>query len=272
MLTTGIAGIYLVSAAVGFVYLLVGLVMGQLHGHGGNGAAAGHGVDGCASAGHVHDGGASAGPGDGAAHGQAHDHSGMEPHLDIAQTGGLPALAHHGSEAAGPVQIMHRRPFSWRRLVLTLLSPMTIAIFMLTFGAFGMIVTDTLPWLGNASLLPAALAGGLSTAAMLRLMRWMVFKMRVSSHVHVVDLVGMQAEVLTPIAGGKVGEVTYVAGSKRMSAAARSKSSGQEFRRGDRVMIADVLDGVLYVEPWQDIIIGEPSASVFAEGEKHQAD
>src|SRR5262249_53268592 len=193
--------IYIVCAAIGSIYLIVGLVLGQLHGHGGVGQgnhgfgpgdhgfghvhgdvglAHGHGL----SMGHGHGPAIGHGPGAGIGHGQGptighgqgpaighghgpaighghgdpgavHGHgtaghdagaghtsessqssgpSGigkhLEPHVDIASTGGHHVLGGHHHADQGPVQLMERRRFKVLRFLQTILSPMTIAVFL----------------------------------------------------------------------------------------------------------------------------------------------
>jgi hypothetical protein len=79
--------------------------------------------------------------------------------------------------------------------------------------------------------------------------------MNVSSVVRVNELIGHPAEVLIPIQKGRVGEVTYISGSTRLQAPAKPATPDMEFKRGAKVMISDIKDGFVYVEPWDDILL-----------------
>lgn len=260
--------IYIASAGIGSLYLVAGLAMGQLHGHGDSGIAHGHGD----ASGHGH-GDASGGtePGQsGAPNGHVLKpdvkHLDASPHLDIASSGMHHVVpAHHTSEV-GPVQIIERRRFKLLRFLLTIFSPMTIAVFLAFFGISGLLLAKLLPFPGPLTVAPAIIISLLITGQVLRLLRWMVFKMNVSSVVRVNQLIGHPAEVLIPIQKGRVGEVTYVSGSTRLQAPARPARPDMEFKRGAKVMISDIKDGVVYVEPWDDIVLD--NSTVFEVKEK----
>ncbi|HEY9867777.1 MAG TPA: hypothetical protein V6D08_01100 [Candidatus Obscuribacterales bacterium] len=251
------------------------------HGHGdagvGHDAAIGHGhgdadVGHDAAIGHGH-GDASGGtePGQsgtpsGHALAPGVKHLDASPHIDIASSGMHHVVpAHHTSEA-GPVQIIERRRFKPLRFLLTILSPMTIAVFLAFFGISGLLLAKLLPFLGPLTVPPAIIISLLITGQVLSLLRWMMFKMNVSSVVRVNELIGHPAEVLIPIQKGRVGEVTYVSGSTRLQAPAKPARPDMEFKRGAKVMISDIKDGVVYVEPWDDILLD--NSTVFEVKEK----
>lgn len=255
--------IYIVSAAVGSIYLVLGLVLGQLHGHAD--AAAAHGDAGGAGGHEITPGQAHA-----PAHGQdtglpdtsqpqaqpaAFSHLKPSPHLDIAASGPQHVISAHQDAGTAPVQLVERRPFGLLRLLLTALSPMTIAVFLAFFGISGLILAELLPFLGPLTWVPAVMISLLVTGQVLRLLRWMILKMHVTSLVKVNELIGHSAEVLTPIQQGRTGEVTYVVGSTRLQAAAKPAKPGMEFKRGAKVMISDIRDTIFYVEPWEDILL-----------------
>jgi membrane protein implicated in regulation of membrane protease activity len=272
--------IYIVCAAIGSIYLIVGLVMGQLHGHGdagvgqgdhgfghvhgdvglahGHGPAIGHGhgdpgvVHGHGTAG-AHD----AGAGHTSESSQSSGSSGigkhLEPHVDIASTGGHHVLGGHHHADHGPVQLMERKRFKVLRFLQTILSPMTIAVFLAYFGISGLLLARILPFLGPFVPVAAIVASLLITGRVLQLLRWMVFKMNVSTVVRMDDMIGHQAEIITPIKGERLGEITYWTGSTIMQSPAKSAAPGMEFKRGDKVMICDIREGTAYVESWGDI-------------------
>ncbi len=154
------------------------------------------------------------------------------PHADVG-TGGH---AEAGFQDAG---IPGLSPFS----------PTTIAIFITSFGGFGMIfsrieVTQS-PWLSAPLALVAAL---LVAAAIVALFGFIFHKTQSSSESRVGTLVGMIATVITPIPPNGVGEIAYVQGGIRYSAPARNER-GAPITNGQTVKIARVVGSQFYVVP-----------------------
>ena len=117
------------------------------------------------------------------------------------------------------------------------LSPTTIATFVTAFGGFGLILSKieatATPWL---SLSLAAL-GGFLVAALVFFIFSRIFRVtQSSSEGRVAELFGQSATVITPIAPGGVGEIAYVQGGTRYTAAARADDS-RELPSGSRVRI-----------------------------------
>jgi membrane protein implicated in regulation of membrane protease activity len=102
-------------------------------------------------------------------------------------------------------------------------SPTTIASFITAFGGLGLIfskfrVTQS-AWLSA----PLALVGGLGVAALVVMLFNKIFRAtQSSSEGRVAALFGQSATVITPIAAGGVGEIAYVQGGTRYTAAART--------------------------------------------------
>lgn len=307
MAPLGVIGeIYIVSIGVGSIYLLIGLVMGQLHGHGDaglsshghgnnlisthhgdiaahpgsnnllghhdtnvyqNGTAVNHGIAGSELTGHPlpHTGG-------GVGHLDTSSQSALAKstpapshhaaHLDIYPTSSHPQLSTTAADHLHVVQIMEKRAYRAGKALLTLLSPMTLATFLAFFGLSGLLFAHVLPTLGALTALPAAMVSMFITSQVLRLLRLMVYKLDVSSVARVNELIGQQGEILTPIRGGHLGEVTYVLGSKRLTAPAKAAKPDWEFKLGDKVMISDLRDNVVYVEPYQDLLLDNASSTV----------
>lgn len=309
MAPLGVIGeIYIVSIAVGSIYLTVGLLLGQWHGHGNSTAgsdghgdltAGGHGpgeaaIDhgGSSSLGHepggLNHGGSSlnhaiSGPAHaghpfspdstGGHHLGSNSHATLmhseasagqhdAPHLDLYPTGAHPQ---HSDAGGHPqvVQVIEKKAYKAGKALLTLLSPMTLATFLAFFGISGLLCAHLFPVLGALTLLPAILTSMLITSQVLRLLRLMVHKMDVSSVVQAQEIIGRRGEILTPISSGRVGEVTYVIGSKRLNAPAKSAQPGYEFKLGDKVMISDFRDSIVYVEPYEDLLLDDSNSIAF---------
>jgi membrane protein implicated in regulation of membrane protease activity len=142
--------------------------------------------------------------------------------------------------------------------VVEMLNPMMIATFLTYFGLTGLIAHFGVPALSYYSLVPAFIAGYASTHILLYVMNWMSARMEISSAAIAENFVGLQAQVILPISNGRVGEITYETGSKRYNSPARANVPPRDFDRGEKVLIVDIRDNVMYVEPWAEIY---PSSS-----------
>lgn len=153
-----------------------------------------------------------------------------------------------------PLIIDHRMQNHLGRIILSILSPMSIAIFLAFFGLTGYVCGYFLPVLGLLTLIPAALAG----FAMINIFRAMIAAMMKygtsSSHIRADDLIGHVAEVLVPIAANRPGEVTYIIQSKIYSSVARSKP-GVPINKGTKVMIVERDGPTVFVEPYKDLLL-----------------
>ena len=76
-----------------------------------------------------------------------------------------------------------------------------------------------------------------------------------SSEARVEDLVGRMAEVTVPIGTGKIGEITYIIKSKRYSSPARSLDPELPLTKRAKVIISELQDHLMIVEPWTDTFI-----------------
>ena len=133
----------------------------------------------------------------------------------------------HGELAAVDASVTQLGPFS----------PMIVAMFFTCFGGAGVIFTKGFP-LGFVSLLPS-LAGGVSGAWFSMSAFNKLFAMtEASSEAEVWRLVGREAQVITPIPEGGVGEIQYVAKGSTFSAPARLAHGGA-VDRGVKVTITD---------------------------------
>jgi len=158
-------------------------------------------------------------------------------------TGQATALSrfHVPANASGLVEIL-----------LEFLNPMVLATFMTYFGLTGLVIHFAVPWLGLISLAPAVVVGVIATRILLFVMHWMFAKMEVSSVAVVEELIGTYATVTVPITTGRVGEITYIVESKRFTAPAKPLNGASEFAKGTKVMISEIRDNIMYIEPWTD--------------------
>jgi membrane protein implicated in regulation of membrane protease activity len=214
---------YFMSALVGGGFLIFNFVMGHMDDSSDD---AGH---------HGHDFGHDGDDGG--------DHDGGEDHGD-----------HQDDTTRYSLVTDHRVQYRVGRFVLSVLSPMSISIFLAFFGLCGYAVGYLFPAIGYFTLIPAVLAG----FAMINIFKSMIAAMMrygtSSTHMRSDDLIGHVAEVLIPIAENRPGEVTYVIQSKIYSSAARSKP-GTAINKGTKVMIVERDGPIVFVEPYKNLLI-----------------
>jgi hypothetical protein len=208
---TGLNCIYFTLVAIGFMYALIILLSGGLHG-----------VD----------------------LGHFDMHVGGDFHVPDLHSGDIhvPDLHAGLDHAPGPGDFDHgdvRVPS---------LSPITIASFVTAFGAFGIVSTLLLDVPGNWSLLWAALGGLIVGTATHFAYFYLLIKPQGSSEVTTSDIIGATAEVITPIPEGNVGEVAFVAQRGRVTYTAKSVG-GQPISKGTIVTVKERVGGVVLVEP-----------------------
>jgi membrane protein implicated in regulation of membrane protease activity len=140
-------------------------------------------------------------------------------------------------------------------------SPVTITMFVTAFGGVGLIATHTLA-LSVLLSLPIALASGLLLAAVTFFTFAKLFQATEgSSEPRVSELVGLEAEVITPIPTQGLGEIAYVARGSRFTAPARSED-GKPHAAHSTVLIERVVGSVFCVrksldERFRDLALGE---------------
>jgi membrane protein implicated in regulation of membrane protease activity len=126
-------------------------------------------------------------------------------------------------------------------------SPMIIAAFVASFGGLGIIFHE-IPATHNAWLsAPLALVGAFFiAAALVWLLRKLFRATQSSSESQLVDVIGLVAEVITPIPENGVGEIAYVDKGARYSAPAREET-GVPVSNGQPVKIVRVAGSQFYV-------------------------
>lgn len=229
-------------AIVGGGFLVFNFVMGHMEG--------GHGHDGCSHDTGMggHDTGAhhDVGGHDGGAH-----HDGGDGHGD--HDGGR-AEGESTTNRYGLVGVEHHNRLTSRigRLLMAILSPMSIAIFLAFFGLTGYLTGYLMPWLGYITLIPAFIAGFVMINIFKSCIRALMKYGTSSSHVRSGELIGQVGEVLIPIAENRPGEITYVIQSKIYSSVARASKPGEKINKGTKVMIVETDGPTVFVEPYKD--------------------
>lgn len=125
-------------------------------------------------------------------------------------------------------------------------SMLAVASFISAFGAFGLIAVTLLDASAVAGLI-AALLGGVVMGLAAQAFFVYILSPTVSSEVHQTRLIGMAAEITTPIPPGGIGQVALVVEGSRMTYSARATTEGEIYTRGTPVRIERIVGGVAYV-------------------------
>ena len=127
------------------------------------------------------------------------------------------------------------------------LSPTSIATFVTAFGGFGLIFAKIEVTRSAWMSVPLSALCGLAVAALVVVVFNKVFRAtQSSSEGRVSELFGTSATVITPIAAGGVGEIAYVQGGTRYTAAARALDE-REIPNGAKVRIVRTAGSQFYV-------------------------
>ena len=131
---------------------------------------------------------------------------------------------------------------------MSIFSPTVMASFVTAFGAFGLIFSQFQATSKTIVSAPLSIVCALVVAGGLYKFLDAVFRhTQSSSESHVSKLVGIQANVITPIAENGVGEIAYVVGGSRYTAAARAEK-GAAIAGGQAVKITRIVGTQFYVE------------------------
>jgi hypothetical protein len=131
-------------------------------------------------------------------------------------------------------------------IALSPVSPITIGCFVGCFGGAGLIthaITGSIP----ISILVAFIVGFLGAFGLYYIVGRIAGAIQGSSEARVGELIGEIAEVITPIHGEKVGEISYVFKGSRYNAPARSVD-GVDISKNKPAKIWRVIGGTFYVK------------------------
>jgi len=172
------------------------------------------------------------------------------PGLDI-DIGDIDIGGHHLPEIPVHLDLDHAPSFDHGDVGVPSLSPITIASFITAFGSFGLIAVYLFNVSDRVSLLWAG-GGGLLVAIIAHFaFGYFLIAPQGSSEVTARDIVGLTAEVITPIPTDGVGEVAFVAQGRRVTFSARSVG-GAPVSKGTFVSIESFTGSVAVVRPQQD--------------------
>ena len=130
---------------------------------------------------------------------------------------------------------------------ISIFSPTVMASFVTAFGGFGLIFSQFPKTSNTVISAPLSLVGGLVVAGALLVFLRSVFRhTQSSSESHVANLIGAEANVITPIPENGVGEIAYVVGGTRYSAPARAENN-VPVANGRTVKITRIVGTQFYV-------------------------
>ena len=172
------------------------------------------------------------------------------PGLDI-DIGDVDIGGHHLPEVPVHIDFDHAPSFDHGDVDVPSLSPITIASFVTAFGSFGLIAVYLFNVPDRVSLLWAS-GGGLVVAIIAHFaFGYFLIAPQGSSEVTARDIIGLTAEVITPISADGVGQVAFVAQGRRVTFSARS-AGGVPVPTGTLVSIGSFTGSVAVVRPLQD--------------------
>lgn len=132
---------------------------------------------------------------------------------------------------------------------ISIFSPTVLASFITAFGGFGLIFSQFPATSRTVISAPLSMLCAAVVAGTLYKFLGMVFRhTQSSSESKVGKLVGVEANVITPIALNGVGEIAYVVGGSRYTAAARAENN-VPVASGQTVKITRIVGTQFYVTP-----------------------
>jgi hypothetical protein len=171
------------------------------------------------------------------------------PGLDI-DIGDVDIGGHHLPEVPVHLDFDHAPSFDHGDVDVPSLSPITIASFVTAFGSFGLLAVYLFNVSDRFSLLWAA-GGGLVVAIIAHFaFGYFLIAPQGSSEITARDVMGLTAEVITPIPADGVGQIAFVAQGRRITASARS-AGGVPVPKGELVSIQSFTGSAAVVRPEQ---------------------
>ncbi len=248
MLSLDFSQLYVITFFIGSGFIILSFFLGHMNesesGHGEAGHLGMHGHDGHIDSGHAHHGpdGTHAGHshgGDSPGSGHNHGTSQADTHQSHSQS-------HHSETEQSDLMA------NVGKIAFSLLSPMTMSLFLMFFGIVGYFGLKIFPALGLLTLIPALIAGILAVKIFKRLISLMMSKLSGSTQISQWAAVGQEAEVLSTIKNGNVGEISYIVGNKLHNGIARTTSKEIQIEKGSKVIITDLDGSTAIVEPQKD--------------------
>jgi membrane protein implicated in regulation of membrane protease activity len=164
-------------------------------------------------------------------------HLGGAEHGDLAPGHTAAEVSQMGHEPGTVDSGMHMTPFS----------PVILAIFLVSFGGTGLAAMQLLNW-EIASLAVAAPSGFVMAVVTFAMFNKLFSITQGSSEPAQQEIIGKEAEIITPIPADGLGEISYTQRGSRFSAAARSES-GAAIPKQTVVTVTRIVGHTFYVKP-----------------------
>jgi len=162
---------------------------------------------------------------------------GLGDHDSSGIGGGGHDVSHPGDLTSGSDHSVHFSPFS----------PLTMATFISSFGAVGLIGLKGF----NLQPFTSAVVSGIISAILSVGVYLLFYKFFILSQASSVleneDMIGIDAEIITPIPANGLGEIAYHVGGSRHTSPAKTED-GKPISRGIPVKIIKLAGSTCYVE------------------------
>lgn len=158
--------------------------------------------------------------------------------------GGGESLGHTDAEVA---QMGHEPGAADSGAHMTPLNPVVVSIFLVSFGGTGLAAMQLFGW-QYGSLGVAAPSGFVMGAVTFAIFNKLFSVTQGSSEPSMQEIVGKEAEVITPIPQDGLGEIAYMRRGSRFTAGARSES-GQPVAKHSVVTVTRIVGHTYYVKP-----------------------
>jgi len=158
-----------------------------------------------------------------------HDSSG----IDV----GAHDVSHPGDLTSGTDHSVHFSP----------ISPVTLSTFISSFGAVGLIGLKGFNLQPFTSAIVSAVISAVISAGVYLLFYKFFILSQASSVVENQDIIGAEAEVITPIPASGLGEIAYTVGGSRQTSPAKTRE-GNPIPKGSAVKVTSLAGSTCYVE------------------------
>ncbi len=144
------------------------------------------------------------------------------------------------------------------------LSPMSAAIFLFWFGMAGVFMMHYFSALGQLSLAPAAVASFVATTLTQKMMGAFLGKLKPTGGLSLEQSIGTIGELTVSIPENGTGEVLFMLGDSRCNYPAKAAKAGATIKRATRVVILNIENRIVYVEPYDDLMSESQTLSISA--------
>jgi len=165
-------------------------------------------------------------------------------HFHFGGDHGMDGMGHTAHEVA---QMGHEPGATDSGMHMTPFNPVVVTIFLVSFGGTGLATMQLFDW-QYGSLAVAAPSGFVMAGITFAIFEKIFSVTQGSSQPSLQEVIGKEAEVITPIPENGAGEIAYVCRGSRFTATAKSES-GAAIPRSMPVTMTRVVGATYYVKP-----------------------